>query len=278
MKREIYLVPYGGLANRVRAINATLELAKANDIPLTVIWFKNFELNAPFTSIFNMPLYDKLMVKEATFFDRFIYRSPRRHTLWLPFITAPILFDRCIYSSEFVKLRNEGKLEDIIKSSGKVLIESCYDFGNYAPSLSDNFVLVKDILSEVDNYIDKNFGSRNIGVHIRRTDNLLSIERSPLELFIDAMQKEVELYPKTKFYLATDDKATKKYLKDIFGDKILSIETDCNRNSEEGIKEAVKEMWLLSKTEKIYGSFYSSFSEIAAKISNIPLQILQIND
>lgn len=278
MKRDIYLVPYGGLANRVRAINATLELAKANDIPLTIIWFKSFELNAPFTSIFKMPLYDKLRVKEAVFFDRFIYRSPRRHTLWLPFITAPILFDRCIYSSEFVKLRNEGKLEDIIKSSGKVLIESCYDFGNYAPSLSDNFIPANEIILDIGSYIKSNFAERTIGVHIRRTDNLLSIERSPLDLFIDAMHREVEICSDTKFYLATDDKATKKHLKDIFGDKILSIETDCNRNSEEGIKEAVKEMWLLSRTEKIYGSFYSSFSEIAAKVGNIPLQILQIND
>ncbi len=278
MKREIYLVPYGGLANRVRAINATLELAKINDIPLTIIWFKNFELNASFTSIFKMPLYDKLSVKEATFFDRFIYRSPRRHTLWLPFITAPLYFNRCIYSSEFVKLRNEGKLEDIIKNSGKVLIESCYDFGDYSSSLSDNFIPANDIILDIDSYFSSNFAERTIGIHIRRTDNVQSIERSPIELFIDAMHREVEICSDTKFYLATDDKATKKYLRDIFGDKILSIETDCNRNSEEGIKEAVKEMWFLSKTEKIYGSFYSSFSEIAAKIGNIPLQILQIKD
>lgn len=275
-KKEITITPYGGLANRMRALNAVIEYARDTSIPVKVVWFSNFELNAKFSDIFELPSYDNLEVKEARFIDRFLYRSPRRHTLWLPRVTAPILFDTTIYSSDFLALRDSGVLPETILNGGRVLIESCYEFGDYTSSYSKNFVPTRDILQWVEEYIDKNFTSNTIGVHIRRTDNELSIKNSPLSLFCDAMKREIELCENTKFYVATDDKATKSELKRIFGNRILSIDTDCNRNSLQGIKDAVKEMWLLSRTSKIYGSFYSSYSEVASQLGGIPLNILQI--
>ncbi len=275
-KRDITITPYGGLANRMRALNSALELARTSLIPLKVVWFSNFELNAPFGELFETPRYDALSVKEASFFDRFLYRSSRRHTLWLPSITAPLMFDTTIYSPDFIRLRDKGCIVDTILNGGRVLIESCYEFGNYSDSFSKNFIPKSDILSSVDDFVNKNFTSNTIGVHIRRTDNTLSIKNSPLTLFCDAMQREINLCADTKFYVATDDKPTKSELKRIFGDRILSIDTDCNRDSLQGMKEAVKEMWLLSHTSKIYGSFYSSYSEVASQLGGIPLHILQI--
>lgn len=272
--RELCVVPYGGLANRIRALNAAIEFARESNIPLKALWFKNFELNASFDDIFEMPEYEQLKIKEATLIDRFIYRSPRRHTLWIPRFIAPLLFDCRIYSADFVRLRNDGILEDTIKRGDNILIESCYEFGEYYPAISKNFIPKSDILTSINEFVSSNFSSKTIGVHIRRTDNAKSIEHSPLALFIEAMKREVEADSEVRFYVATDDKPTKDELKSIFGERILSIETDCNRNSVAGIKEAVFEMWLLSRTSKIYGSFYSSFSEIAAKIGDIPLEIL----
>ena len=273
--RKITITPYGGLANRMRAMNSVIELAKLSSIPVNVVWFSNFELNAPFGELFETPDYPMLRVKEAGVFDRFIYRSPRRHSLWLPLFTAPFLFDTTIYSADFVRERDNGTLADRILNGGRVMIESCYDFGNYGNALSKNFIPKSDILSWVDEFVKDSFTSNTIGVHIRRTDNEESIKNSPLSLFCDAMRREIELCDDTKFYVATDDMATKRELKEIFGDRILSIETDCNRNSLQGMKEAVKEMWILSRTSKIYGSFYSSYSEIASQLGNIPLHILQ---
>lgn len=277
-EREITITPYGGLANRMRALNSVLELARTSQLPLKVVWFSNFELNAPFGELFETPQYDALSVKEASFFDRFLYRSPRRHTFWLPRIIAPFMFDTTIYSDNFVSLRDKGIIADSVLNGGRVLIESCYEFGNYSSSYSKNFIPKSDILSLVDDFVNNNFTPNTIGVHIRRTDNSLSIKNSPLSLFCDAMQKEIDTCADTKFYVATDDAATKDELKQIFGDRILSIDTDCNRNSLQGMKEAVKEMWILSRTSKIYGSFYSSYSEVASQLSNIPLHILQVKD
>lgn len=217
-------------------------------------------------------------IRNGSFFDRFLFRSPRRHTLWLPYLIAPLLFDTRIYSQEFKRLREQGLLESVIKKGKRVLIESCYEFGDYYAALSRNFVPVPDILDAVNEYVEKHFTSHTVGIHIRRTDNWLSIEKSPLSLFIDAMHREIAACDDTNFYVATDDEATKEELKNIFGERVLTQKTDCSRDSISGMKDAVKEMWLLSRTSRIYGCFYSSYSVIASKLTNIPLQILQIDD
>lgn len=50
--KEISLTPYGGLANRMRTLNAAIEFAKEQQVPLQVIWFCNAELNAPYEALF----------------------------------------------------------------------------------------------------------------------------------------------------------------------------------------------------------------------------------
>ena len=279
--KEIVITPYGGLANRMRTLNAAIEFAKAEGVRLQAVWFCNRELNAPYDALFIPPYCDEnqiITIRKGGFFDRFVYRSPRRHTLWLPYIIAPRLFDTRIYSQEFKRLREQGELESVIKSGNRVLIESCYEFGDYYASLSKNFVPVPDILNAVNEYVAKNFTRNTVGIHIRRTDNWLSIQKSPLSLFIEAMQREIEACADTNFYVATDDVATKEELRRCFGNRILTLDTDCSRNSISGMKDAVKEMWILSRTTRIYGSFYSSYSVIASHLTNIPLQILQTDD
>ena len=276
--KEITIKPCGGLANRMRALNSVIEFAKLSSIPVRVVWFKNFELNASFGELFEFPDYSCLLFKEAGWIDSFKFSSPSRHTLWLPLLTAPVLFDTTIYSADFVEKRDNGTLLDTLLNGGRVFVESYYDFGNFKKEMSKNFIPKRDILSSVDEFVKSNFSSNTIGVHIRRTDNVMSIKRSPLSLFCDAMHREIELCDDTKFYVATDDVATKCKLKEIFGDRILSIDTDCNRNSLKGMKEAVKEMWILSRTSKIYGSFYSSFSEVASQIGDVPLYILHTEE
>ena len=39
--------------------------------------------------------------------------------------------------------------------------------------------------------------------------------------------------------------------------------------------DGITDMYTLACTTKIYGSFQSSFSEIASQIGNIPLEIIQ---
>ncbi|MCD8298085.1 MAG: hypothetical protein LUC88_10985 [Prevotella sp.] len=110
-----------------------------------------------------------------------------------------------------------------------------------------------------------------VGVHIRGTDNVKSKLHSPFNVFVNFINKELIKDPNTKFYLATDEIEFKKKLIDMFDDIIITNREVLNRNSLEGMEGALIDLYCLSKTDYIIGSYYSSFSEIAAEIGGIKL-------
>jgi hypothetical protein len=118
------------------------------------------------------------------------------------------------------------------------------------------------------------FGDNTIGVHVRRGDNVRSIHYSPLGEFIRILRDEVAKDDNVQFYLATDCMDTERDLLECFKEKILSRPRELKRNSSQGIKDALIDMVCLSRTRKIYGSYWSSFSEVAAQIGQIPLQVV----
>ncbi|MDD4636209.1 MAG: hypothetical protein PHV66_01190 [Bacteroidales bacterium] len=80
---------------------------------------------------------------------------------------------------------------------------------------------------------------------------------------------------RANFYLASDSVADKERLKELFGQRIITSDKAADRNSLEGMQNALVELWLLSKTKRIIGSAQSSFSETAAEISGIECRIVR---
>lgn len=60
----------------------------------------------------------------------------------------------------------------------------------------------------------------------------------------------------------------------MYGKRILTNTPPLNRDSLEGMIGAVVDLWSLSRTKKIWGSYYSSYSEMAAILGNINLEII----
>ena len=84
------------------------------------------------------------------------------------------------------------------------------------------------------------------------------------------MSKELEAYPETTFFLATDDKKEEALLRQTFPGKILSNQDrTLDRNSEAGIHDALLDLYCLASTEKLIGSYWSSFTDIAADMRGI---------
>jgi hypothetical protein len=149
---------------------------------------------------------------------------------------------------------------------------TCHKFYNIDKSVSklipNDFIVLKS-----KSYI---LESNNIiGIHIRRTDNLNSILNSPLELFILKMNSEIRKNANIKFYLATDDYDTFESLQKLFSDKIIYFKKNYERSKSENIINAFVDLYSLSLCNKIYGSYSSSFSEIASLYNLAPLQILK---
>lgn len=74
------------------------------------------------------------------------------------------------------------------------------------------FVPQDDIQNRIDEIV-AGFSERTIGVHIRRTDNVVSIQSSPLEKFTSMMDAEIKKNSNTRFYVASDDDEVKECLK-----------------------------------------------------------------
>jgi hypothetical protein len=126
----------------------------------------------------------------------------------------------------------------------------------------------------IQNEIDK-FQKPTTGVHIRRTDNIKSIEKSTTSLFINTITDLLEKDDNQLFYLSTDDLETENQLKEKFAGHIINQNNkDFKRDTKSGMESAVIDLYALSATKNLLGSYYSSFSDIAAKIKNIPLQII----
>jgi hypothetical protein len=114
-----------------------------------------------------------------------------------------------------------------------------------------------------------------IGIHIRRTDQLESIAQSPLQLFERAILKELKLNSRCRFFIATDDAETKTRLKALFGEEtILTVDSELSRDRPNGVVDAMIELMLLASTKRIYGSFWSTFSQTASIIGNTELIVL----
>ena len=136
------------------------------------------------------------------------------------------------------------------------------------------FIPLPPIQARID-HLCQQFSPYTLGVHIRRTDNAASIEQSPIELFFDAIDKEIDLFADTSIYLATDDESVKLELQKRYGKRLIFAKDKADRSSIAGIQGGIVDMYVLARTQKIFGSFHSSFSELAAQIGNIPLEIIK---
>ena len=86
------------------------------------------------------------------------------------------------------------------------------------------------------------------------------------------MEKEISENDNVHFYVATDSHKVEAELKSRYQERIITYEkTSVSRKVESGIQDAVIDLYNLSKTKKIYGSIFSTFSYTAAKIGGIDL-------
>ena len=171
--------------------------------------------------------------------------------------------------------------EEVMKNNDLKFIRAFSQFHDFS-GIDRPFEFIKPtdyVREKADSVISGIDSSSNIGVHIRRTDNQVCINNSPLEVFIEAMEKEIEKDDRVTFYIASDDLDTILELKRRFGDRIYYMaEKNFERDSDKGIADAFAELICLSHANKIIGSFYSTYSRIAAMLSGIELEVVKKTD
>ncbi|MDR1742812.1 MAG: glycosyl transferase [Dysgonamonadaceae bacterium] len=272
---KITLVPVGGLANRMRAVAGAFNLAAQTGGALRVIWFRDWALRCPFGDLFRPMKYPNLTVKEANAIDLLTFGRPRLRNGFVPRLFQNCLFDKAIYEREMDSLIRDGFDFASWAKNANVYMATYLPFGTLDDKLYRLLFKPVESIEEVVENRRRSFSDYNVGIHIRRTDNLRSIEHSPIELFCEKMDEEIELHAGVKFYLASDSEKDKQWLMERYGDRIVSSSKEAARNSIGGMKDAVADLYTLASTQKIYGSFGSSFSEMAAQLGGQPLRILK---
>ena len=280
-RKFIMAQPDAGLGNRLRCIFSGLYFSKMYDVPLDVLWLRETCCNVDFFDLFEKSEkirvhtiyhlgYKNRYALKSIASDRFLENLKKR----LKYFDAGM-------TTELYAAKGESGIINEIEENHAVCFmssgQNCED---------DNFVLSRELIKpsaeiqkRVEEIMSPYMDKRIIGIHIRRTDHVDAIANSSLESFIEIMKRESAADAATNersvyFYLATDDAEIEEKLQKEFACiPHVNFADFKSRNTSAGMKDAYVDMLCLSKCEKIYGSFESSFSKMAAVIGNIPLEI-----
>lgn len=273
-KNSIVFVPAGGLANRMMALASAYALAQRVGSALQVVWFQDWALHAPFHAVFTTPSLP-LAIKEASWGDFLLYDRARKKNLWLSALPQRLLFDRRLKEDRVYELQLEAFDFD------RWVVGRCYmscfcEFGSVPDELYRQlFQPVSEVMDVVNGFRER-FSSHTIGLHIRRTDHEQAIANSPDRLFLEKVEQEVQRHDDTKVFLATDSNAVKDAFCQRFGNRILFQKEEARRDSIDGIRGGLIDMYTLASTSKIYGSAGSTFSPMASRIGGCDLEVLSI--
>jgi hypothetical protein len=242
---EIHLQVVAGLANRLRALISGICLAEDSKVPLIIHWSPDHACGSSFEALFDRKSLPSFVT-----------------------VTHIPLFNpiSCLSTEDLADImkRWDGKKPLLLKSYGHFHRSDMPRWIEHLRKLQP----CKELFEEVEARLPPFDQSRFLGVHIRRGDNLKSIEASPLEAFLKRMDEDDSF-----FVVATDDLWIREALKQRYPGRVWFPAKTLERHTEEGMKEAVIDFFSLTVCPKILGSFYSSFSEIAALYSGSKLEM-----
>lgn len=261
----ITVKPYGGLGNRIRALYSVLGINQERNHPIKILWDCHKELNCPFDELFLTPKNCRVRNMRQGF-----YRKVSRFALNKMHLSnlRKYTYDLVLSDKKIVKLRKENADFFELFNHSSIYIETCRHFFK-DPKITDLLTINPAIENEAQQTYST-FGPNTYGIHIRRTDNFMSKKFSPPSAFKQLIREKLEEENDAQFFLATDEKKVEKEFINEFGNKIITRENEeLDRNTEQGVKDALIAMVCLSNTQKIYGSYFSSFTSVSAMLSGI---------
>lgn len=271
---KLCFVPFGGSANRMRAIASAVNLARQCAVQLDVVWFREWAMEARLSDLFQPFEAQGITMRDASWWEYYVFDRPRKKNLWLPMLPQRMMFKRSMSEQESTARALEGyDFNEWVLQGGASILPSCMKFGNFADYgslLREIFHPVKAVTDEVGRFRE-NFSAHTIGAHIRRTDSVASIKHSPTEAFISTFDREIDMHNDTRIFIATDDEPTRTELQERYGSRIITSSRPATRKSAEGVRDGLVDMYTLAATQCIYGSVGSSFSVMAAEIGGVEL-------
>lgn len=270
MEKTLTVAVEGGLCNRLHvAFSARLLAERRGDVDVRVKWDgRHKECAARFDELFRSADMPWFTISESRFADL----PARRSNLWLP--DALRRLEGYDLQLNRVDPRPKGFVDGALDSHRQVYLSTCYPIIPLpAGYLAQCLRPIHELQKRIDEITSRYRKRHTTGLHIRRTDNAASIAQSPDEAFIRAIDERIAADSEALFFVATDDEAFKQKLIAKYPERIITQQTENRRDTATGIQCAVIDVWCLAMTDGIIGSAHSSFSEVAAEIGGINLEV-----
>lgn len=129
-------------------------------------------------------------------------------------------------------------------------------------------------------------GDQGIGVHVRAGRDV-EFSRAPRDLqpmFFEGLDALRDRLPHARFYVASDSRETIADFIVRYGARVVTangIAAPVARRSvwdAESVREALVDLMMLGRCRRILGTFYSSFSDVAAQLGGVPIFTLPIRE
>lgn len=260
------VVPLGGLCNRLRVTLSARFVSETAGRPVQVCWDGgDAECRAAFGDLFHSIDTPNFRITGRPWH----YTSVSRRNLHFPALPRLFLFDA---QQKNFDPRRHGDIEDWLSRYRRLYLSGCFVLKPYPPTITALLRPLPRLQQRID-ALTADFDAHTVGVHIRRTDHRLSMSVSTDEAFLSAMRACVEADSRTRFFLATDDDTLRHRLSAEFADRLMALPSVEGRDTLAGIEQAVVELWCLSATSRLLGSYQSSFTDTAAELGGIPVSI-----
>ena len=293
--KKLYIHPKNGLGNRLRALASAYNIAKETGRQLVIIWIPDVHCNAKLTEIFklNFLLKDTQIIDNIDEINEFgnpdEYQIGENGSVY----SGKLIYNYMTHKDHYI---DDTSSNDIYVISACILKNSHTNWHKESKFIQ-HLEPVDEIASEIYKFEIQYDIEKAIGIHIRMGQPMETAVYENTKTWAQESQHSIELWrshshysvfmkemdrillenPKQKFFLCCDNAniydeiiKTKKY------DIIYTPKTIYDRSCKQ-IQSAVLDLILLSKCQYILGSNWSSFTEIAHRLSNKQLKLAGIN-
>lgn len=268
-KRKIYVDAQHGLGNRMRSIASGAAIAKNSNRELIIIWEADNHCEAEMTDLFDYtgPLLQKAIARgELTDCDYYTYMeieegAVKDELILLDHDKDVYVRTSCCINSPLTSWEQENAFLKTLTPTSKV------------QSLTMPFHLGQHVAVHI-----RMEGAEGLDSHTYEQpdnwseDGLKSLrhwrEKSHYSHFIKRIDALFEDDPEARIFLATDQQDTYVLFKNLYGDKVEYLQRTCFDRSKTQIIYALADALLLSQCERLIGSTWSSFTEIAMRMTD----------
>jgi len=289
-------LPTSGLANQLRGLTSAMLMAEDLGRELHLSWNEHQDMpDTSLSDLFSEPTLKPSTLSASSFSRleqwRFCHRN--REVLSL----RDQLKRSVLPHHQFNSIGCDMVATGIHPASQRILISSYYSYSLRRTSDAafyrrrnrayQNFAPTPELDQAIEKFVVDAFGDHTLGIHLRTGISIRNAKMGihdgnhfwpdgiPFEKFFALIDEEIAAHPGTKILLATDNLSVCAPLLSRYEDRIIMYPkaTDdgmVGRSSLADHKNALIDLFLLARTQKMIGTYNSTFSYEAAVIGDVP--------